>query len=74
MDRLSNVSENRLCTCLFCLSLLGHKLLTEPRIKLFKIIKKPVLFHISFLLEDDDHKAGKFHGETISFTCQLTKI
>ena len=52
----------------------GHRIYKEPRIKLFKKINKSVLSHITFYLEDDDHKAVDFNNETISFTCQLVKI
>ena len=52
----------------------GHKIYKEPRIKLFKKVNKPVLSHITFYFEDDDHKLLDFHNETISFTCQLIKI
>ena len=52
----------------------GHKIFKEPSVKLFKKVKKPVLSHISFYLEDDDHKSVDFHSETVSFTCQLIKI
>ena len=52
----------------------GHKIYKEPRVKLFKKINKSVLSHITFYFEDDDYKAVDFHGETISFTCQLIKI
>ena len=52
----------------------GHKIYNEPRIKLLKKINKSVLSHITFYFEDDDYKTVDFHGETISFTCQLTKI
>ena len=52
----------------------GHKIYKEPKIKLFKKINKSVLSHITFYLEDDDHNAIDFNGETISFTCQLIKI
>ena len=52
----------------------GHKIYKEPRIKLFKRIIKSVLSHITFYLEDDDHKSVDFNGETINFTCQLVKI
>jgi len=52
----------------------GHKIYKEPRIKLFKKVNKSVLFHITFYLEDDDHKPVDFHNETVSFTCQLIKI
>ena len=37
-------------------------------------MNKPVLSHITFYIEDDDHKAVDFNNETISFTCQLIKI
>ena len=33
----------------------GHKIYKEPKIKLFKKIKKRVLSHITFCLEDDDY-------------------
>ena len=52
----------------------GHKIYKNPRVKLFKKVNKSVLSHISFYLEDDDHKAVDFNGETVSFTCQLIKI
>ena len=52
----------------------GYKIYKEPRVKLFKKINKSVLSHITFYVEDDDHKAVDFNGETISFTCQLIKI
>ena len=52
----------------------GHKIYKKPRVKLFKKINKSVLSHITFYFEDDDHKPVDFHGETISFTCQLIKI
>ena len=52
----------------------GHKIYKEPRVKLFKKINKSVLSHITFYFEDDDYKPVDFHGETITFTCQLIKI
>ena len=52
----------------------GYKMYNEPRVKLFKKIKKSVLSHIAFYIEDDDHKSVDFNNETISFTCQLIKI
>ena len=52
----------------------GHKIYKEPKIKLFKKVKKSVLSHITFYFEDDDHKPVDFNNETISFTCQLIKI
>ena len=51
-----------------------HKKFKEPRIKLFKKISKSVLSHITFYLEDDDHKPVDFNGKRIGFTCQLIKI
>ena len=51
-----------------------HKIYKEPRIKLFKKINKSILSHITFFLEDDDHKPVDFNKETISFACQLIKI
>ena len=52
----------------------GHKIHKEPRVKLFKKVNKSVLSHITFYFEDDDYKPVDFHGETISFTCQLIKL
>ena len=52
----------------------GHKIIKEPRVKLFKKANKSVLSHITFYFEDDDYKTVDFHGETITFTCQLIKI
>ena len=46
----------------------GHKIYKEPKVKLFKRINKSVLSHITFYLEDDDHKPVDFNNETISFT------
>ena len=52
----------------------GHKKFKGSRTKLFKKIIKPVQSHITFYLEDDDHKPVDFNNKTISFTCQLIKI
>ena len=52
----------------------GHKIYKEPRVTLFKKVNKSVLSHITFYLEDDDHKPVDFNGETKPFTCQLIKI
>ena len=52
----------------------NHKIIKEPRLKLFKKVNKSVLSHITFYFEDDEYKPVDFHGETISFTCQLIKI
>ena len=52
----------------------GYKIYKQPRIDLFKKINKSPLSHITFYLEDDDYKPLDFNNETVSFTCQLTKI
>ena len=52
----------------------GHKIFKEPKMKLFKRVNKSVLSHITFYLEDDDHKPVDFHNKTIGFTCQLIEI
>ena len=70
MDPSLTGCENQFYTLLHMYLPPGHKIYKEPRIKLFKDIKKPVLFHIIFYLEDD-LKPVAFNGETLSFTCQL---
>ena len=61
--------------CSFALNKLPEKeTYKKPRIRLFEKIKKAVLFHITFYLEDDDHKLVDFIGEKVSFTSQLVKI
>ena len=52
----------------------GHKIYKESRVKLFKKINKSILSHITFYIEDDDHKPVDFNNDTVSFTCQLIKI
>ena len=52
----------------------GCKIWKEPRMKIFQKIIKSVLSHITFYLEDDDHKLVNFNAETILFTCQLEKL
>ena len=52
----------------------GHKIFKEPRVKLFKKLKKSVLSHITFYFDVDDHKPVDFNNETINFTFQLIKI
>ena len=51
-----------------------QKIYKEPRVKLFEKINKSVLSHITFYLEDDDHKPVDFNNETRTFTCQLLEI
>ena len=53
---------------------LGHKILKQPSVKFFKKNNKYVLSHMTFFLEDDDHKSVDCDGETISFTFQLIEI
>ena len=52
----------------------GHKIYKQPRINLFEKITKSALSHITFYLEDDNHKAVNFNRETIGFTCQLITV
>ena len=52
----------------------GHKIYKEAKVKLFKKVNKSVLSHITFYLEDDDHRPNDFNNEIVSFTCQLIKI
>ena len=52
----------------------GLKTYKEPKVKLLKKLNKSVLSHITFYLEDDDHKPVDFNNETITFTCQLIKL
>ena len=51
----------------------GQKINKEDRIKLFNKINKSVLSHMTFEVEDDDHKSVDFNGDTTNFTCQLIK-
>ena len=53
---------------------IGQKIYKEPRIKLFENVNRPITSHNTFYLEEGDHIAVDFNGETISFSCQLTKI
>ena len=52
----------------------GHKILKEPKVKLFKKVNKSVLSPITFYFEDDDHKPVDVNNEITSLTCQLIKI
>ena len=52
----------------------GHKILKQPRIKLFRKVNESFLSNFTFSVENDDHKAVHFNGETISLICQLVKI
>ena len=50
-----------------------HEIQKEQRIKLLKKIIKFFLSHITFYLEDVEHKPMVFINETIRFICQLVK-
>ena len=52
----------------------SRKICKEPTIELFKKIKRSVLSHLTFYIEDDGHKPVDFHNETVRFDCQLIKI
>ena len=52
----------------------GHKIYKELRIKLFEKISRSVLSHITFYLEENNHKPADFINEKISFTCKSIKI
>ena len=52
----------------------GCKIFKEPRVKRFQKINKSVLSHITFYLEDNDHKPVDFNKKTMSFICQLNKM
>ena len=49
----------------------GHKIYITTRFLFFKKVNKSVLSHITFYLEDDNHKPFDFKNETICLTCQL---
>ena len=54
----------------------GHKVHKEPGIKLFQKVNKSVLSHITFYIEEDEHRPLDFNGEMITcdFTCQLVEL
>ena len=52
----------------------GHHIYNQLGVTLPKKINKTVLSHLTFYLEDDDHKPVEFSNQTISFTCQLIEI
>ena len=64
-------SRNLFCTVLLSLHHLVIKYIKNLESNFLKKINKSVLSHITFFLEDDDHKRLDFNGETKSFTCQL---
>ena len=70
---LNGIQETILCS-FGPTSAPGYKIYKEPIIKLFKNVNKTVLCHITFYLEDDDHKPVDCDGETVSFTYQLIEI
>ena len=52
----------------------GHKFFKELKLKLSKKINISDLSHITFYLDNNDHKPVDFNEGTINFACQLTKI
>ena len=52
----------------------GYKIIKEPNIILYKKINKTRLDSIQFFLEDNNHNAVDFNGETLTFTIQIIKI
>ena len=51
-----------------------HKVFKQQKVKLFEKVNKSVLSHITFYLENNDHKPVDFDNETVSLTCHLIKI
>ena len=51
----------------------GQTIIKEPRIKHLEKMNNSVFSHISFYLEDDDHKPVDF-WRNVSFSCQLITI
>ena len=74
MDLLLVVFENQFYTLLVRLHHPGKKCTKNQESNFFKKKNKSVLSHITFYLEDDDHKPVDFKNETLSFTCQLIEI
>ena len=58
------VSEKLFFIDLVSANLQVKKNFEEPRMKLSKKVNKPVLSHITFYLEDDDHKPVGFNNVT----------
>ena len=56
-----NGSRERILYSFLLSSHPGHKIYKEPRAKLFKKVNRSVLSHITFYLEDDDHKPTDFN-------------
>ena len=51
-----------------------HKIKKRARNQTFQKCNLHCLSHITFYLEDDDHKPVDFEGETISFTCPSIEL
>ena len=71
---LSMVTENQFYTLLFFVHHQVRKYTKNLESFFSKSLKKPILSHILFYLQDDDHKDVDFNGNTINFTCELIKI
>ena len=65
------VFDNQFYTLLVCHRRPGMKYTSNREKKLFAKVNKSVLSHITFYLEDDDHKPVGFDNEIVRFTCQL---
>ena len=70
---LSTVQENEFLYSFGLTSPPGQKKHNQPKVKLLETISKSVIPHISFYIEDDDHKKVNFISEQIFFTCKLKK-
>ena len=68
------VSEKLFCTRSVSHHLPVIKIHNQPKVKLCEEVNKSVLSHVTFYLEDDDHKPVDYTDGTVSFTCQLIKI
>ena len=68
------VFKNQFYLVFYYKSLRIKKLYKKQRNKLCKSFYISVLSHIASYLEDDDHRAVDFNGETISFKGQPTQI
>ena len=67
-------SDNHFYTVLLLVHLQDIKYTKNRESNFFLKKNKSVLSHITFYIEDDDHKPVDFHNEAISFTCQLIEI
>ena len=71
-DLSLTVLENQFYTPLFPINQPVIQYTKKLESDFFK--KRSFLSHITFYIEDDDHKPVGLNGETISFICQLIKV